>query len=148
MEWDPQFIFNEGQKNIHSYLENDFNISYNIQGLRTLHDIVTQHENKISAITHIDTDKFTSNDIAKLWGICIKAADRTLKATTQLATRYLNGKIHQRVRTRMHQRRYRQLLGHLSRFSTDTFQSKVKLLRGNKYFQLLAIKGHSQKPMQ
>ena len=141
VEWDPQFIFNEGQKNIHPYLEDDFNISYNIQGLRALNDIVNQHENRIAAITHLNTSKLTGNDLAKLWGIGIKAADRTLKATTQLSTRYLNGKIHRRVRTRMHQRRYRQLWGHLSRFSTDTFQSKVKSLRGNKYFQLFCNQG-------
>ena len=41
----------------------------------------------------------------------------------------------------MHQRRYRKLWGHLSRFSTDTFQSKVKSLRGNKYFQLFCNQG-------
>jgi len=41
----------------------------------------------------------------------------------------------------MHQRRYKQLWGHLSRFSSDTFKSKVKSLRGSQYFQLFCNNG-------
>ena len=121
-------------------------LSYDIQGLRALSEMVTQHESRISALAHMNSGKLTANEIATLWGIGIKAAERTLRSTTQLSTRHLNGKIHRRVRTRMHQRRYRQLWGHLSRFSTDTFQSKVKSLRGNKYFQLFCNQGTFTKP--
>ena len=49
--------------------------------------------------------------------------------------------IHQRVCARMHQKRYRQLWGHLSRFSSDTFESQTKSLRGNQYFQLFCNSG-------
>ena len=31
VEWDPQYIFNEGKYTSHPYLENDHDISYNIQ---------------------------------------------------------------------------------------------------------------------
>ena len=140
-EWDPQFIFNGRGTNLYSYLENDFDISYNVQGLTTLHEMVDNHEIRFSALKYSNSAKFTPDKLAKLWGIGFNAARRTLSATTQLSTRYLNGKIHRRVRTRMHQRRYRQLWGHLSRFSSDTFKSKVRSLRGNQYFQLFCNKG-------
>ena len=51
---------------------------------------------------------------------------------------------------KMHQRRYRQLWGHLSRFASDAFMSKVKSFRGNNYFQLFCNNGAFTKvyPMQ
>ena len=91
VEWDPQYIFNEGQQTIHPYLENDYILSYDIQGLRALSEMVTQHESRISALAHMNSGKLTANEIATLWGIGIKAAERTLRSTTQLSTRHLNG---------------------------------------------------------
>ena len=141
VEWDPHYIFNEGKTNIYPYLEDDFEISYNIQGLRTLETAISKHESTIAAMTLSYSGKYSADKLANLWGIGLKAAERTLKFTTQLSTRYLKNKIHRRVRTRMHQRRYRHLQGHLSRFSTDTFESSVKSLRGNLYFQLFCNSG-------
>ena len=141
VEWNPQYIFNEGKNTSHPYLENDHDISYNIQGLHTLYDIVSNHEKRIFAISHTNSSKISREQIANLWGIGVKAAKRTLKSTTQLSTKHLDGKIHRRVRTRMHQRRYCQLWGDLSRFCTDTFKSKVKSLRGNSHFQLFCNQG-------
>ena len=141
IEWDPQYIFNGENNGKYPYLEDDSNISYCVQGLGILNEVVNQHELRISALTHNDKGKLTAERLAHLWGIGVKAAERTLKSTTQLSTRHLNGKIHRRVRTRMHQRRYKQLWGHLSRFSSDTFKSKVKSLRGSQYFQLFCNNG-------
>ena len=150
IEWDPQEIFNNTSKQVYSYLEEDFNISSYVQGISALNAAVQYHTERISAISHQYNGKFKAEDLANLWGIGIKAAEKTLKSTTQLSTRHLNGKVHRRVRTKMHQRRYRQLWGHLSRFSSDTFQSKVKSLRGNRYFQLFTNNGAFTKayPMQ
>ena len=141
IEWDPYAIFNEQRTNEYKYLEHDFDISWNIQGLNTLDHIINVHSKRILAISHLNNGKFKAEDLANLWGIGTNAAQRTLNATTQLATRHLNGRVSKRVRTRMHQRRYRQLWGHLSRFSSDTFKSKVKSLRGNNYFQLFCNNG-------
>ena len=44
IDWDPQFIFNEGRENIYPYLESDFDIAYNIQGLQVLDEVVNEHE--------------------------------------------------------------------------------------------------------
>ena len=114
---------------------------YNIQGLTSLSELVSHHEKRISSLKYKVEGNSSPDKLARLWGIGIDAAKRTLKATTQLSTRHLNGKIHRRVRTRMHQRRYRQLWGHLSMFSSDTYKAKVKSLRGNHYFQLFCNKG-------
>ena len=141
IEWDPHSIFNTSQPSVYKYLEQDLDISWNVKGTNILSQIVQTHNSRISAIAHLNDGKFKADDLANLWGIGSSATARTLKATTQLATRYLNGKIHRRVRTRMHQRRYRQLWGHLSRFSSDTFKSKTKSLRGNNYFQLFCNNG-------
>ena len=113
------------------FLENDFEISYNIQGLKTIELAIDLHNKNIAAMTSSHSNKLSPDKLATLWGIGIKAAQRTLKSTTQTSIRYLSGKIHRRVRTRMHQRRYRQLWGHLSCFSSDTFKSNVKSLRGS-----------------
>ena len=146
----PHKIFNQPRPNEYKYLEQDFDISYNIQGISLLRKFVQTHNARVAAIAHAYDGKFKANDLANLWGIGFKAAQRTLKATTQLSTRHLNGKIHRRVQTRMHQYMYRQLWGHLSRFLSDTFKSKVKSLRGNNYFQLFCNNGAFTKvyPMQ
>ena len=133
-EWDPQFIFNGKDTNLYTYLENNFDTPYYIQGLTSLHEMVNHNEKRISSLRYSTGEMFSPDKLARLWGICINSTKRTLKATTQLSTRYLNGKIHRMICTRMHQRRHRQLWGHLSRFSSDTFKSKVRSLRGNQYF--------------
>ena len=141
IDWDPHRIFNQPHLSEYKYLEQDFDISYNIQGVGILRRVIQTHNTRVAAISHLYNGKFNANDLANLWGIGINAASKTLKSTTQLSTRHLNGKMHRRVRTRMHQRRYKQLWGHLSRFSSDTFKAKVKSLRGNIYFQLFCNNG-------
>ena len=140
-EWGPLFIFNSNDTNLYTYLENDFDILHNIQCLTSLREMVNHHEKRISSLKYSASKKSSPDKLARLWGIGINAAKRTLKTTTQLSTRYLNGKIHRRVCTRMHQRRYRQLWGDLYRVSSDTFKSKVRSLHGNQYFQLFCNKG-------
>ena len=77
-------------KNSYLYLEDDFGLSHNIQGLSTLHHLADEHESRISSLSHRHSGKFTADKLANLWGIGIKSVERTLKATTQLSTRHLN----------------------------------------------------------
>ena len=127
--------------NKYKYREDDTEIYHNISCIIALEQVVKIHNKCIAAVTHLNNGKFKGDDLANLWGIGLKAAQKTLKATTQLSTRHLSGKIHRRVRTKMHQRRYRQLWGHLSRFASVAFMSKVKSLGGNNYFQLFCNNG-------
>ena len=83
--------------------------------------------------------------LARLWGIGFKAAERTITSTTQLPQRDLKRNISRRVRTMVHQRRYRQLDGYLSRFSSNMFFSKWKSLSGNDCFQLFTNKASFSK---
>ena len=51
IEWDPHYIFNDGKDNSYPYLEEDFEISHSIQGLKALEDVVDQHQKSIAAAT-------------------------------------------------------------------------------------------------
>ena len=97
IEWDPQCIFNEDKQAIHPYLQSDYDITFNVQGLRALNDIIVKHGKIIFALAHSNSGKLTGKDMANLWGLGIRAAERTLKSTTHVSTIYLNGKIHRRV---------------------------------------------------
>ena len=133
LPWLPHAIFNDESTQPQSYFECDQD--YYISGVRELQNLVDNHEvNKISNMTR--DKKCSAAHLSKLWGIGIKAAERTITSTTQLSQRDVIGNISRRVRTKIHQRRYRQLDGHLGRFSSDTFFSKCRSLRGNNCFQL------------
>ena len=96
----------------------------------------------INGVTHTRTSDITSEQLAKLWSISLDSAKRTLSATDQESLSVLEGKITRRVKTKAHQRRYKQMGGYLGMFCTDTFKSNVTSLRGNKYIQLFCNRGN------
>ena len=97
----------------------------------------------INATSHRRTTAdVTPENLSRLWRIDLEAAKRTLQATTQDSIGIREGKIHRRVRTQAHQRRYKQLGGHLSLFASDTFKSNVKSTRGNLYCQHFCNRGN------
>lgn len=95
----------------------------------------------ISAIQHVAGREFTSSDLAKLWGISLESAKKTLDSTSQNYVRKLSVKISRRFKTTAHQRQYKQLGGYLSCFCSDTFKSNVESTRGNTYVQLFSNRG-------
>ena len=105
--------------------------------------LFSQHLKAVDAYSK--SGKVSPDALSKLWGIGPKSARKTVESTTQSHVRKLNGKIHRRVRTKVHQRRYRQLGGPLARFSSDTFQASCTSLRGNDYFQLFTNRGNFTK---
>ena len=131
--WSPQEIFGGNTDTYSSYYEGDDD--YFISGIMEMHRIVELNEIKSIRNTN-KNGKCSASHLSKLWGIGIKAAERTIESTTQLSRRDIIGNISRRDRTKVHQRRYRQLDGYLGRFSSDTFFSKCKSLRGNNCFQL------------
>ena len=104
-----------------------------------LQGIITHH-NIYSLRASGRDGKYSAAHLSKLWGIGLKAAERTIISTTQLLRIDLKRNISRRVRTKVHQRRYRQLDGYLGLFSSDTFFSKCKSLRGNDCFQFFTNK--------
>ncbi len=114
---------------------------YHVSNMDILRNITT-HNMSISGVRGTPgSGKCSPDHLAKLWGIGLKAAERTLNSTTQATVRSTDGLgMSKRVRTRVHQRRYRQLDGHLGRFSSDTFFANCKSLRGNTCFQLFTKK--------
>jgi len=83
----------------------------------------------ISAISHNSYSSLTPEYLAN-------SAKQTITSTSHHSIRTTTGPTSKRFRTRAHQSRYRQLSGYLSTFSSDTFSSKVKSLRGDNYIQL------------
>ena len=135
--WDPSTIFGSGYDDLNDLY--DYSDDYHISGMMLLHDMIGNHE--INSLRAKGKDgKCSAAHLSKLWGIGLKAAERTVSSTTQLSRRDMKGNISRRVRTKVHQRRYRQLDGYLGRFSSDTFFSKCKSLRGNNCFQLFTNK--------
>lgn len=135
--WEPSIIFGSTHEDSSVIYETDDD--YYISGLMQLEEMVSRHN--IFALQASGRDgKCSAAHLSKLWGIGLKAAERTITATTQRSRRDLKGNISRRVRTKVHQRRYRQLDGYLGRFSSDTFFSKCKSLRGNDCFQLFTNK--------
>ena len=131
--WDPRSIFGLEDDPINALI--DYDDDYYISCAMDMHILLERHEIKSMRARERD-GKCSAAHLAKLWGIGSKAAERTLTATTQLSRRDMTGNVSRRVRTKVHQRRYRQLDGHLGRFSSDTFFSPYKSLRGNDCFQL------------
>ena len=97
---------------------------------------------RINGLRSTTQREVSPEHLANLWQISIDAARRTLESTTQDSIRVLEGKLHRRVRTQAHQRRYNQLGGYLGMFASDTFKANVKSLRGNKYIQHFCNRGN------
>ena len=98
--------------------------------------------NRISASRHKYTSDVTPVELSKLWNISLDSATRTLKCTDPDHIKVSQGTMYRRMKTRAHQRRYRQLSGYLGMFASDTFISKVKSLRGNNCIQLFTNRGN------
>ena len=106
-------------------------------------DVYINQELNVNAISHRKTTSDVgAEELARLWKIPIEYAKRTLNATSQDSIRIAEGKIHRRVRTKAHQRRYKQLGGYLSMFASDTFKASVKSTRGNLYCQHFCNRGN------
>lgn len=96
----------------------------------------------VSAVSHDVRPDMDAEKLASLWHISLENAARTLRCTDMDRIRKLKGKIHKRFKTKMHQKRYKQLGGYLALFASDTFKSNVISLRGNKYVQLFCNRGN------
>ena len=97
------------------------------------------------AAKHKYTSDVTAEQLSKLWNIPVKVAERTLKCTDLDHIKISQGSMYRRVKTRAHQRRYKQLSGYLGMFASDTFISKIKSLRGNNCIQLFTNRGNFTK---
>ena len=136
--WNPNEIFgNEADIPGNDWYIEDDQDYHHVSGLAMLKNALN-HSKMIKSIEGLPrTSKCNANHLSRLWGIGLKAAQRTIDSTTQMSIRSSHGLgMSKRVRTKVHQRRYRQLDGHLGRFSSDTFFSNCKSLRGNQCFQV------------
>mmetsp|Transcript_10258 Transcript_10258/g.14493 ORF Transcript_10258/g.14493 Transcript_10258/m.14493 type:complete len:310 (+) Transcript_10258:634-1563(+) len=97
---------------------------------------------RINGIRSTNHCEVLPEHLANLWQISVDVACRTLESTTQDSIQVLEGKLHRRVRTRAHQRRYNQLGGYLGMFASDTSKANVKSLRGNQYIQHFCNRGN------
>ena len=111
--WDPNSIFGSDYEDLSNIYE--CSEDYHISGIMSLHDIINKHQ--INSFRARGKDgKCSASHLSKLWGIGLKAAERTITSTTQLSQRDIRGNISRRVRTKVHQRRYMQLDGYLAVF--------------------------------
>ena len=102
-EWDTS-LFQDINKGIHSLSQHNLSIAaYDIA------HIIKQNV-YIDAIHHVNHKDIRPSDLSSLWGIGLKVAKRTLDATTQDYMRQLQGKISRRVKTKAHQRQYKQMV--------------------------------------
>ena len=84
---------------------------------------------RVSAIqTKSRHSEIKAHELALCWGIGIKTAERTLKATTQLGVQSAIHPLHRRYRTKQLQYRYNRLN---TRLYADVFFSSVPSLSGN-----------------
>ena len=133
-EWDTS-LFQDMNKGINSLSQYDLTVDKDFSSL-------LKQNVYIDAIHHKNYKDIHPSDLASLWGIGLKVAKRTLGATTQDYIRKLHGKISRRVKTKAHQRQYKQMDGYLSKFCSDTFKSNVTSTRGNNYIQLFSNRGN------
>ena len=126
-EWDPDRIFGNDPYLIDAVMEDKSDQMTCSGGFDNGDDSMESDLEKlenmimISAINFQSKTQIRAAKLSELWNTVLDMAERTLKATTQHSLRQVDGKIHRRVRTKAHQRRYNQLGGHLARFSSDTF---------------------------
>ena len=83
----------------------------------------------IKAITAQRKDMLSPEDLSKLWRIGLKAARRTLKATSHKCIRTL-GNLTRRFKIDRAHMRYKKLATREGSFYTDTLFSKIKSIRG------------------
>ena len=99
--WDPNVIFgNEFNRPTQLY---GSNLDYDVSCMMILDNII-EHHNVSSLGAKAKDGKCSATHLSKLWGIGLKAAERTLSSTTQLNRRDLRGNISRRVRIKVHQR--------------------------------------------
>ena len=132
-EWDST-LFEDIDKRIHSLAQNTL--------VKEDFASILSRSVYIDAIHHTSGQELTPSDLARLWGISLESAKKTLSSTSQDYIRKLSGKISRRFKTNAHQRQYKQLGGYLSKFCSDTFQSNVESTRGNTYVQLFSNRGN------
>ena len=142
--WDPTLFGDNASVSV-SKVNYDFSECVDIvdQSLdeQNLADIMAQPLN-VSAVSHEIRPDMDAEKLAEMWHISIENAARTLRCTTMDRIRKLRGNIHKRFKTKVHQKRYKQLGGYLAMFASDTFLSNVTSLRGNKYIQLFCNRGN------
>jgi len=123
-EWKPEEIFNVNSVLTTTYVDQSFSHyekTVMVHGVRKLSD----------------TKDLTPAYLSNLWKITLNDAKDTIRATTQRTIRQSEGMKNRRFKTVPHQRLYKQLGNdYLSKFCSDTFESKIPSLRGNRYVQL------------
>jgi hypothetical protein len=82
-----------------------------------------------NAVESKSSNTLTPKGLAKMWGIGIKTAKRTLKATTHRCIKTV-GDLTRRFRTDKAHMRYRRLSTKHGQFYVDTLKCKVKSIRG------------------
>ena len=105
------------------------------------YEVMNNHFN-LSSLSHSKYAEVSSEKLANQWGIGLKEASATLKATTQHYVTTKSGQITRRIKTKPHHLQYNQLAGYLGMFSSDTFKSNVISTRMNQYSQLFANRGN------
>ena len=85
----------------------------------------------VNAVASKSYEKLTPEELAKKWGIGIKTAKRTLKATTHRCIKTV-GDLTRRFRTDKAHMRYRRLSTKHGQFYVDTLHSKVRSIRNYK----------------
>ena len=83
----------------------------------------------MQALATLKKDRIEPKDLASLWNIGLKSAERTLKSTTHQCLRTV-GNLSRRFRTDRAHSRYKRLSTREGRFYVDTLFSKVKSIRG------------------
>ena len=141
--WDPSF-FNEPNaiNSLHSF--EDFTIISTMMMDNIINHWTTQKY--INALTKLPNNSYlTPEYLSSLWGISVKQAGDTLRATTHDSLRLLEGQISRRVKTRPHQRMYNHLSGYLGLIASDTAIAKLKSTRGHTHTQMFANRGNYTK---
>ena len=89
-----------------------------------------EHYRSTNAVASRAKEKLSPEKLASMWGIGIKTAKRTLKATTHRCMKTI-GDLTRRFRTDKAHMRYKRLTTKHGKFYVDTLKSKVKSIRGN-----------------
>ena len=89
-----------------------------------------EHYRSTNAVASRAKEKLSPEKLASMWGIGIKTAKRTLKATTHRCVKTI-GDLTRRFRTDKAHMRYKRLTTKHGKFYVDTLKSKVKSIRGN-----------------
>ena len=142
-EWDPSCVelLEQGSSNISSiHIEFEDKV-FDHAIFRDMPQLLVNKIN-ISGTSRTKNLELTPETLAANWNISISDAKSTLQATTQNSVAIRQGHIHRRVKTTPHHLRYRHLTGYLGMFCSDTFNAKVKSLRGNTYTQLFCNRGN------